>query len=112
MGWRTRSSDDVSHFLGGTRHGRCSRPVARGLEMCALDGVITRSLAGFGCGSLCRGPLHLDHGWGLTVGPGNLSLGQHTGDGKFDGETFLGRTWMFFLGGAGEGKRKCQDKYC
>jgi hypothetical protein len=32
--------------------------------------------------------------------PGNLSLGQHTGDGKFDGETFLGRTWMFFSGGS------------
>ena len=44
--------------------------------------------------------------------PGNLSLGQHTGDGKFDGETFLGRTWMFFLGGEGEGKRKRQGKYC
>jgi hypothetical protein len=29
--------------------------------------------------------------------PGNLSLGRHTGD----GETFLGRTWMFFLGGTG-----------
>jgi hypothetical protein len=38
---------------------------------------------------------------------GNLSLGQHTGDGKSDGETFLGRTWMFFLGGRG-GKRKRQ----
>jgi hypothetical protein len=25
----------------------------------------------------------------------------HTGDGKFDGETFLGRLWMFFLGGSG-----------
>ena len=38
--------------------------------------------------------------------PGNLSLGQHTGDGKLDGETFLGRTWrFFFLGGKGEGKR-------
>jgi hypothetical protein len=36
------------------------------------------------------------------VYPGNLSLGRHTGDGKSDGETFLGRTWMFFLGGAGE----------
>ncbi len=24
--------------------------------------------------------------------PGNLSLGRHTGDGKSDGETFLGRT--------------------
>jgi hypothetical protein len=32
--------------------------------------------------------------------PGNLSLGRHTGDGKSDGETFLGRTWMFFLGWA------------
>ena len=26
-------------------------------------------------------------------------MGQHTGDGKFDGETFLGRTWMFFFWG-------------
>ncbi len=41
--------------------------------------------------------------------PGNLSLGRHTGDGKSDGETFLGRTWMFFLGGRG-GKRKSQGK--
>ncbi len=37
--------------------------------------------------------------------PGNLSLGRHTGDGKTDGETFLGRTWMFFLGGAGGGEK-------
>jgi hypothetical protein len=28
---------------------------------------------------------------------GNLSLGQHTGDWKSDGKTFLGRTWMFLL---------------
>ena len=27
----------------------------------------------------------------------DLSLGQRTGDGKYDGETFLGRTWMFFF---------------
>ncbi len=33
--------------------------------------------------------------------PGNLSLGRHTGDGKSNGETFLGCTWMFFPGGAG-----------
>jgi hypothetical protein len=33
--------------------------------------------------------------------PGNLFLGRHTGDGKSDGEPFLGRTWMFFLGRAG-----------
>ena len=42
--------------------------------------------------------------------PGNLSFGQHTGDGKFDGETFLGRTWMFFLGGAGEGKQNSRAR--
>ncbi len=38
-------------------------------------------------------------------------MGRHIGDGKSDGETFLGRTWMFFLGGGGGGgggKRKCQ----
>jgi hypothetical protein len=44
--------------------------------------------------------------------PGNLSLGHHTCDGKFDGKTFLGRTWMFFLGGTREGKRKRQGKQC
>ena len=38
--------------------------------------------------------------------PGNLSLGQHTGDGKFDGETFLGRTWMFFSWGEGGGEEE------
>ena len=37
-------------------------------------------------------------------------MGQHTGDGKFDGETFLGRTWMFFLGGEGEGKRNSRAR--
>ena len=30
-------------------------------------------------------------------------MGQHTGDGKFDGETFLGRTWMFFWEGQWRG---------
>ncbi len=51
------------------------------------------------------GPIHWIHGWGLVYGiyPCHDSLGQHTGDGKYDGETFLGRTWMFFLGGVGEG---------
>ena len=44
--------------------------------------------------------------------PGNLSLGQHTGDGKFDGETFLGRTWMFFSGGGGGGEVEFQDATC
>ena len=68
LGWRARSSDDVSHFLGGTRHGRCSRAIARRLEMRALDRVSTRSLAGFGCGSLCRGPLCLDSRMGTDQG--------------------------------------------
>ena len=38
--------------------------------------------------------------------PGNLSLGQYTGDGKLDGETFLGRTWMFFSWGDGGGEEE------
>ncbi len=78
--------------------------------MRALDDDNTRSIPGFGCEFLCRGPLHLDSRWGLTResresnNKFNLSLGQHTGDGKLDGETFLGRTWMFFFwGGWGRG---------
>jgi hypothetical protein len=74
--------------------------------MCVLDGVSTRSLAGSGCESFvpvrCTGFMDGDF-------PGDLSLGQHTGDGKFDGETLLGRTWMFLLGGTGERRRKRQD---
>jgi hypothetical protein len=69
--------------------------------MCALDGVSTRSLPGFGFESFvvvrCTGFMNGDC-------PGNLSLGQHTVDGKYDGETFLGRTWMFFSGRNGGGK--------
>ncbi len=42
-------SDNVSHSLGGTCHGRCSRDMVRGLEICVLDGVSTRSLGGSGC---------------------------------------------------------------
>ncbi len=34
----------------------------------------------------------------------NLSLGQCTGDGRFDGETFLGGLLIFFLGGRGRGR--------
>ncbi len=33
--------------------------------------------------------------------PGNLSLGRHTGNGKTDEETFLGRTWIVFSWGTG-----------
>jgi hypothetical protein len=35
-------------FRFGARYGRCSRAPSRGLEMRALDGVNTESLAGFG----------------------------------------------------------------
>jgi hypothetical protein len=34
----------------------------------------------------------------------DLSLGQRTGDGRFDGETFLGGMLIFFLGGRGRGR--------
>ena len=46
----------------------CSRAVARGLEKRVLDGVNARPLAGSGCGSFCRGPLHWIRGWGLPMG--------------------------------------------
>ena len=71
--------------------------------MRALDGVSTRSLAGFGCGSLCRGPLRLDSRMGTDQG---VYPWVSTGDGKLDGETFLGRTWMFFSWGEGGGEEK------
>jgi hypothetical protein len=41
----------------------------------------------------------------------DLSLGRHTGDGKFDGEVFWVGCGWFFLGGSGEGKRKLQYTY-
>jgi hypothetical protein len=75
------SSDNIGHIPVWLWYGRCSRVVASGLEMCALDGVNTRSLAGFGCESFvvvrCTGFMDGDY-------PGNLSWGRHTGDGKFD----------------------------
>jgi hypothetical protein len=40
LGWGARSSDDVSHFLGGTRRGRCSRTMVKGLEKCVSMGSI------------------------------------------------------------------------
>ena len=42
----------------------------------------------------------------------DLCLDKYTGDGRFDGEACLGRVLIFFLGGAGEGKRKRQGKSC
>ncbi len=57
-------------FRFGVRYGRCSRAVARGIEIRVLDGVSTRSFAGFGCESLCRDPLHLDSRWVFHGGTG------------------------------------------
>ena len=54
-----RSSDDVSQFLGGSRHGRCSRAMTSGLEMCVLDDVNTWSVPGSGCESFWRGQLYI-----------------------------------------------------
>ena len=47
---------------------RCFPRMARGLEKRVLDGVNARPLAGSGCGSFCRGPLHWIRGWGLPMG--------------------------------------------
>jgi hypothetical protein len=57
-------------------------------------------------------PVHGSDALGFTDGdcPWNLSLGQRTFDGKFDGETFLGSLWMFFFGGR-VGKRKRQTTF-
>jgi hypothetical protein len=49
-------------FRFGARCGRCSRAVTRGLEIRALDGVSTQSLAGFGCESLWQGSAALGFG--------------------------------------------------
>ncbi len=88
-------------FWVGVRYGHCSRAVTRGLEMCALDGVNTGSLPGFGCESFV-----VVRYTGFVDGdcPGNLSLGQITGDGSL-GNLMGRRFWVgpdvdvFFLGG-------------
>ncbi len=68
MGWGPSSSDEVIHFLGGSRYDRCSRVMSRGFEIRFLDGVNVWSLVGSGCESFCRGPIHWIHGWGLSMG--------------------------------------------
>jgi hypothetical protein len=50
--------------------------MTRGLDMCVLDDVNEWSFAGFGWES-----------FGCYLW--DLSLGQHTGTGRFDGEVFL-----------------------
>jgi hypothetical protein len=76
--------------------------------MCVLDGVNTHSFVGFGCESFtgvrCTGFTDGDCLW-------DLSLGQHTGDGKIDGETFLGRLWMVFLDGTGGGRERVRSHF-
>jgi hypothetical protein len=61
--------------------------------MCFLDDVNVCSFPGFGCESFVgvsyTGFTDGDCQWDLSLG--------RTGDGKFDGETFLGRLWMVFL---------------
>ena len=47
--WGTRFSDDVSHILFGTDHGRCARAMARGLEIRVLEDDKTLSIADSGC---------------------------------------------------------------
>ncbi len=57
-------------------------------------------IAGFGWESFAWVRYTWVHGWGLPM----ESIPGLTGDGKFDGETFLGGLWMFFLGGRGRGR--------
>ena len=73
----TGFSDDVSHILLGSRHGRCTRAMVRGLETHVLEGDNVWSIAGSGCESFagvrCTGFVDGDCPW-------DLSLGQRTGN--------------------------------
>ena len=100
MGPGAGSSDNVGHspVWGAVRScGGKTGKVARGLEIRALDGVGTRSLAGFGCGSLCRGPLRLDSRMGTDQGiyPWVSTLVM----GNLMGRRFWVGRGCFFLGG-------------
>ena len=83
--WGTRSSDDIVTFLGGERHGRYSRVMTRGLEMCGLDGTNTWPLIRPGHES-STGSTHLIRRWGLIWGsvPGTV----HRWWGSLDGTRF------------------------
>jgi hypothetical protein len=107
LGWGFRSSDEVSHFLGGTRHGRCVRVMTRGFEMCVLHGVNVCSLPSSRCESFagvrCTGFADRDYLWDLSL-VGSLVMGN-----------LMGRRfgWVvdgFFLGGTGEGKRNSRSR--
>jgi hypothetical protein len=64
-------------------------------------------------GVLCTGFANGDCLWDLSLGvPGIPRLGHHTGNGKFDGETFwVGYGW-FFSWGSGGGKSNSRSRYC
>ena len=68
-------SDDVSHILLGTHHGRCTRVMTKGLEMCVLENANTWSIAGSECESF--GGVRFT---GFVDGdcPWDLSLGHYT----------------------------------
>ena len=61
-------SDDVSHILLETSHGRCARTMTRGLEIRVHEEANVWSIIGSGCESFCRGPRHWIRGWGLSMG--------------------------------------------
>jgi hypothetical protein len=100
----SRFWNDVSHFLGGSHHGCCSRVMVRGLEIRVLDGVNTWSLAGSGCdleGSTAQdswmGTVYGIYPWGSSLVMGNL-IGRRFG-------------WVvdgFLLGGIGGGEEELQ----
>ena len=92
--------------LRWAHHGCSARAMVRGLEMRVPDGSGARSLAGFGWESFAWVRCTWVRGWGLPM----ESIPGRTGDGKFDGETFLGGLWMFFPWGAGEGKRNSRTR--
>jgi hypothetical protein len=74
-----------------------------------LDGVSTRSLAGFACESLCRGPLHLDSRMGTVQGiyPWVSTLVMR----KLMGRRFWVGGGCFFSGGGGGGEVELQGVY-
>ena len=76
--------------------------------MRVLDGVNARSFCWFWVWILFQGSAGLDSRMGACLW--DLCLDKYTGDGRFDGEAFLGRLLIFFLGGVGEGKRSSKTR--
>jgi hypothetical protein len=78
--------------------------------MRALDGVRTRSLTGFGCESLYRGPLDLDSRMGTDQGiyPWVSTLVM----GNLMGRRFWVGRGCFFSGGIGGGEAELKGACC